>query len=377
MKKSNGISSIWTREIRHLSTACIDFCQLIFFSASDCSRSSCSQCSDTESSCSNDCNSCSNQSEDSKTVDKSNYIPPLPLNPDNCLTTDFNQPDPTTYRGTPDNESVPSQVQKHDYSRPQYAPRATYVKAPQVPSNFTKLNSNSINKPPCGPLPNLSNPPLGIPYLQSTDFGNSFHNNFKLHQSKVQYSQVNFDIPRGNLFNNNLSNTNPKPFPSSTLYSTLSSPNLPLDNVKKFGVIPNKVAPPPFPIIEIDAIPDSLENWTNCTQYSSTPNAQNFPQNTTHSSDTSPQTSNKKPHAKVKFSDTVTAFIVPEIKRPQRPPPPPSHVTDPQRELANSLPLCHPNEDYLKDFTPVRKDEGDEEGESQQSKIKVVHFGVV
>ncbi|RZC37132.1 WD repeat-containing and planar cell polarity effector protein fritz, partial [Asbolus verrucosus] len=82
----------------------------------------------------------------------------------------------------------------------------------------------------------------------------------------------------------------------------------------------------------------------------------------------------KKPQAKVKFSDTVTAFIVPEIKRPVRPPPPP-HLTDPQKELADSLPLCHPNEDYLKDFTPIRKNDGNEGG--AQPKIKVVHFGVV
>ncbi|KAF5300026.1 hypothetical protein FQR65_LT09283 [Abscondita terminalis] len=81
----------------------------------------------------------------------------------------------------------------------------------------------------------------------------------------------------------------------------------------------------------------------------------------------------KKPQAKVKFSDTVTAFIVPEIKRPVRPPPPP-HITDPQKELADSLPLCHPNEDYLKDFTPVRHETEDN---IRKPKIKVVHFGVV
>ncbi|XP_967164.3 WD repeat-containing and planar cell polarity effector protein fritz [Tribolium castaneum] len=80
----------------------------------------------------------------------------------------------------------------------------------------------------------------------------------------------------------------------------------------------------------------------------------------------------KKVPPKVKFSDTVTAFIVPEIKRPARPPPPP-HFTDPQKELADSLPLCHPNEDYLKDFNPVRR----RESEEAQPKIKVVHFGVV
>lgn len=94
---------------------------------------------------------------------------------------------------------------------------------------------------------------------------------------------------------------------------------------------------------------------------------------------------NKKPQAKVKFSDTVTAFIVPEVKRPVRPTPP-AHITDPQKELADSLPLCSPNEDYLKDFAPVRKDEEEQRQQQQQqqgesvqpqAKIKVVHFGVV
>lgn len=28
-------------------------------------------------------------------------------------------------------------------------------------------------------------------------------------------------------------------------------------------------------------------------------------------------------------------------------------LADPKRELADSLPLCHPNDEYLKDFTPM------------------------
>lgn len=88
----------------------------------------------------------------------------------------------------------------------------------------------------------------------------------------------------------------------------------------------------------------------------------------------------KKLQPKVQFSDTVTAFIVPEVKRPVRPPPPP-HITDPQKELADSLPLCHPNEDYLKDFAPVIRNESEEAPKMTEapthSKIKVVHFGVV
>lgn len=294
------------------------------------------------------------------------------------MTTDFNQPDPTTYKSNSEKEiSPPVSLQKNDYAKPPYPLRATYVKAPQVPSNFTKLNPNGMSKL-C--LSNLSNSSLGIPYMQSIDFSSNFNNNSnKLLQGKSQYSQISFDVPNANLFNNNQNITTSKSFPSSTLYSTLSSSNLALDNVRKFGTVSGKVAPPPFPIVDIDAIPDNLDNWTN---YTSPQNSQNIHQTLSsssgHSSETtSPSSNNKKSHAKVKFSDTVTAFIVPEIKRPQRPPPPPSHVTDPQRELANSLPLCHPNEDYLKDFTPVRKDDLDDDGENQQPKIKVVHFGVV
>lgn len=29
------------------------------------------------------------------------------------------------------------------------------------------------------------------------------------------------------------------------------------------------------------------------------------------------------------------------------------HLTNPKKELADSLPLCHPNDEYLKDFNPI------------------------
>ena len=45
-------------------------------------------------------------------------------------------------------------------------------------------------------------------------------------------------------------------------------------------------------------------------------------------------------------------------KQPLQPGPvgygPYTSIADPKRELAESLPLCHPNEDYLKDFTPMQ-----------------------
>ena len=98
---------------------------------------------------------------------------------------------------------------------------------------------------------------------------------------------------------------------------------------------------------------------------------------------------------KVKFSDTITVAVVPEISRKEKiinfnermkrktvyP-----GMMDPRRELAESLPLCHPEADYLKDFTPVveRNKEAAGGGPSKsnddkkkQPAIKVVHFGVV
>lgn len=96
---------------------------------------------------------------------------------------------------------------------------------------------------------------------------------------------------------------------------------------------------------------------------------------------------------KVKFSDTITVAVVPEISRKEKivnfnermkrktvfP-----GMMDPRRELAESLPLCHPNEDYLGLFSPVvdRKKEAPStsKGNGDDKKkpaIKVVHFGVV
>ncbi|RLU18526.1 hypothetical protein DMN91_008883 [Ooceraea biroi] len=98
--------------------------------------------------------------------------------------------------------------------------------------------------------------------------------------------------------------------------------------------------------------------------------------------ESTPANSNEKP--KVKFSDTVTHILVPgtgQAHRQKRPTVQP-HVTDPKRELAESLPLCLGNEDYLKDFQPLSKNGADEKvKESPKSddstKIKVVHFGLL
>lgn len=98
---------------------------------------------------------------------------------------------------------------------------------------------------------------------------------------------------------------------------------------------------------------------------------------------------------KVKFSDTITVAVVPEISRKsekivnfndrmKRKTVYPGMMMDPRRELAESLPLSHPNEDYLKDFSPVSDRQKDaptmsSKGSEDKKKpaIKVVHFGVV
>ncbi|KAH8271671.1 hypothetical protein KR044_000746 [Drosophila immigrans] len=101
---------------------------------------------------------------------------------------------------------------------------------------------------------------------------------------------------------------------------------------------------------------------------------------------------------KVKFSDTIQVAVVPEIPRKEKPMPPKrngysrptARHLNPRKELADSLPLCHPNDEYLKDFNPIttnvskpptrrREEESSKAAapSSSSSFIKVVHFGVV
>ncbi|EDW75937.1 uncharacterized protein Dwil_GK14937 [Drosophila willistoni] len=123
--------------------------------------------------------------------------------------------------------------------------------------------------------------------------------------------------------------------------------------------------------------------------------------------DATPTAGTSKPSTveknKVKFSDTIQVAVVPEIPRKEKPLPPKRngysrptarHLTNPKKELADSLPLCHPNDEYLKDFNPIqtnvmkpptrRREEetkpklsNSKNSASTSSSIKVVHFGVV
>ncbi|XP_076761547.1 WD repeat-containing and planar cell polarity effector protein fritz isoform X2 [Xylocopa sonorina] len=88
---------------------------------------------------------------------------------------------------------------------------------------------------------------------------------------------------------------------------------------------------------------------------------------------------------KVKFSDTVTHILVPgtgQSHKQKRSTITQVHLTDPKRELEESLPLCLGNEDYLKDFQPLPKEDisdkvKDSSRPEEGSKIKVVHFGLL
>lgn len=102
---------------------------------------------------------------------------------------------------------------------------------------------------------------------------------------------------------------------------------------------------------------------------------------------------------KVKFSDVVNVAVVPEIPRKEKFYNMNDRVKrrpfDPRRELAESLPLFNPEDEYLKDFQrfernfppvvdmrrhhhpqPPPNRNGNEE-HKKKSTIKVVHFGVV
>jgi WD repeat-containing and planar cell polarity effector protein len=115
--------------------------------------------------------------------------------------------------------------------------------------------------------------------------------------------------------------------------------------------------------------------------------------NTSNTSGTKKDSGEKN---KVKFSDTIHVAVVPEIPRKEKFYIPNERMMmipknrrglDPRRELAESLPLYNPEEEYLKDFSPVTSDRKNinpsnirspnNDEKKKSSNIKVVHFGVV
>ncbi|XP_078037187.1 WD repeat-containing and planar cell polarity effector protein fritz [Augochlora pura] len=145
----------------------------------------------------------------------------------------------------------------------------------------------------------------------------------------------------------------------SKLISPQNSTNI---NINKESKISSNI--PPLPII---STPTS--SAISCSPFST------FPDTTL--------TTNEKP--KVKFSDTVTHIFVPDTgqsHKQKRSTITQVHLTDPKRELAESLPLCLGNEDYLKDFQPLSKEDINDKTKEpakpeEGSKIKVVHFGLL
>lgn len=83
---------------------------------------------------------------------------------------------------------------------------------------------------------------------------------------------------------------------------------------------------------------------------------------------------------KVKFSDTVTIAVMKDnsqerLKRKSFLPT--SSINSTRKELAASLPLCHPHQDYLKDFMPASDKSAKIEEKKSKSSIKVVNFGLL
>ncbi|XP_066255640.1 WD repeat-containing and planar cell polarity effector protein fritz [Euwallacea similis] len=306
--------------------------------ASNCSRSLCSQCSDSES-----CSSTTNYEENVKTS-------ATKADSENVMTTDFMQPTTCKIEEIEDRYS--------EIPRKPCPPRATYVKAPQVPSDFRNPIQAAPSVPP---LPFYRS--LGVSYIQQYVENISQKNRITSSGDLPTNQDMDHNIsglPHLNSFNL---------FKSSTHnYMPLSKESPPLPRVSNMSSKLSKSCHNLESACKTFPPPPKFLNVQNHTSFD---NLIDFDE---------PITSkvSRKVTTKVKFSDTVTAFIVPEVKRSVKPPLP-SHITDPQRELAESLPLCHPNEDYLKDFTPVRKDgEGGNSSEaSAPPKIKVVHFGVV
>lgn len=303
-----------------------------------CSHSSCSQCSGTD----NDIKQTS-----AAEPQISQYNSAFEETQNHIMSTNFNQ----------DSSKTNSKLVLTEFTK-LVPPRALYAKPPQVPANFRKISPPKVPNLPFKPsLPSLLNGNLGIPTVNSEE--NKFSGpTYTSSQIPKYLSNQNIGYESTTLNNypkySSVFKTQTKPHNFDTEYLnkiTQSTQNLPESAITK--------PPVPFaPLLPSTSLNSSSQFFNS---YTLTPSLYT--------------NATKKTMPKVKFSDTVTAFIVPEIKRPIRHPPPP-HLTDPQKELADSLPLCHPNEDYLKDFAPVTHDE-DEEKDNEPPKIKVVHFGVV
>ena len=199
-------------------------------------------------------------------------------------------------------------------------------------------------------------PSLGPHYPTLNNNNNSNNNNNEV-SNDYEYHQVPTTIHQYPL----ISGTIPSTTQSKMNYSTLPAPTM---NIKREPSVPTG---------------------------SILSNPSNFAANSSNATGGKKESGEKN---KVKFSDTITVAVVPEIPRKEKivnynermKRKPFSRMMDPRRELLESLPLSHPNEDYLKDFSPVQTDRRDgpstsnrpnDDPSKKKPSIKVVHFGVV
>lgn len=281
------------------------------------------------------------------------------------------------------------QTLKSELSKSATSSRKKNASMSNLSSELTFQNLNKFNNNPINPLaysnqhsvidivpkPSKGAPDIdqtiGIPLTFDTvdNTGNAFYASLGAHPSLAQHFQSM------NLINNNdVSNDYEYHQVPTTIHQyPLISGTIPSTSQAKLNY-----STLPAPTMNIKPVPTGsiLTNPSNSAANSSN------------------QLGNKKEAGeknKVKFSDTITVAVVPEISRKEkignfnermkRKPYP--GMMDPRRELAESLPLCHPNEDYLKDFCPVgdRARElpptGRPGDDKKKPSIKVVHFGVV
>lgn len=146
-----------------------------------------------------------------------------------------------------------------------------------------------------------------------------------------------------------------------------------------------------YPLIS-GSIPAQIGNqaYLNITpSTASKKEAPTFPMNSILSNVASGTKKESGEKNKVKFSDTITVAVVPEISRKEKINnfsektkrksfSSPDFLVDlVKRELKESLPLSHP-QDYLKDFLPApEKSSKEEKKEKPSTSIKVVNFGLL
>ncbi|KAJ8673486.1 hypothetical protein QAD02_004748 [Eretmocerus hayati] len=286
---------------------------------------------------SNSCDSSSNSNSNSKQASVSSVPPPPPLITDTLANyiNYFPRRNFVLSRSTTGLSSLDDSILKFPNNKPLHAPL-------QQPQNY---NANLIQNRKNDSIQSTCNYALNydldyIPFRKSCDSLTNLHSN--IHQMKTKSS-------------NNLSDFDNK-------YSKSGSSQIKPQSheIREHRQSSNV---PPLPVISPcpteKSCPSSLGPMDAVSAISDKP--------------------------KVKFSDTVTHILVPKTAQThrsiQKRSMAPIYPVDPRQELAESLPLCLGNEDYLKTFQPLSRAENEKVKETVKadgsSKIKVVHFGLL